>query len=123
MQQTIHGFLPGDRFATFAAEFSHTRSRHQRTSHCRSSVKKFVEELKTIVSNQRFCAPQQLSGNLLVMDFKYSDEAEAFRREFRTWLEANIPPRRDKATTKTSAARSCAPTTTTGTTPSNGIAR
>ncbi|HEX3409851.1 MAG TPA: acyl-CoA dehydrogenase family protein [Candidatus Binataceae bacterium] len=30
------------------------------------------------------------------MDFKYSDEAEAFRREFRTWLEANIPARRDK---------------------------
>ncbi len=30
------------------------------------------------------------------MDFKYSDEAEAFRREFRTWLEANIPPRRAK---------------------------
>jgi len=29
------------------------------------------------------------------MDFKYSDEAEAFRREFRTWLEANIPPRRN----------------------------
>jgi alkylation response protein AidB-like acyl-CoA dehydrogenase len=28
------------------------------------------------------------------MDFKYSEEAEAFRREFRTWLEANIPPRR-----------------------------
>jgi alkylation response protein AidB-like acyl-CoA dehydrogenase len=30
------------------------------------------------------------------MDFKYSDEAEAFRREFRTWLEANMPPRRAK---------------------------
>jgi alkylation response protein AidB-like acyl-CoA dehydrogenase len=29
------------------------------------------------------------------MDFKYSDEAEAFRREFRTWLEANMPPRRN----------------------------
>jgi alkylation response protein AidB-like acyl-CoA dehydrogenase len=28
------------------------------------------------------------------MDFKYSDEAEAFRREFRAWLEANQPPRR-----------------------------
>jgi hypothetical protein len=28
------------------------------------------------------------------MDFKYSDEAEAFRTEFRTWLEANLPPRR-----------------------------
>jgi alkylation response protein AidB-like acyl-CoA dehydrogenase len=28
------------------------------------------------------------------MDFKYSDEAEAFRRKFRTWLEANQPPRR-----------------------------
>jgi len=28
------------------------------------------------------------------MDFKSSDEAEAFRREFRTWLEANQPPRR-----------------------------
>jgi alkylation response protein AidB-like acyl-CoA dehydrogenase len=25
------------------------------------------------------------------MDFKYSDEAEAFRREFRAWLEANPP--------------------------------
>jgi alkylation response protein AidB-like acyl-CoA dehydrogenase len=31
------------------------------------------------------------------MDFKYSDEAEAFRREFRTWLEANIPPRRKRS--------------------------
>ncbi|HXR24323.1 MAG TPA: acyl-CoA dehydrogenase family protein [Candidatus Binataceae bacterium] len=30
------------------------------------------------------------------MDFKYSDEAEAFRREFRTWLEANQPPRRSR---------------------------
>ena len=30
------------------------------------------------------------------MDFKYSDEAEAFRREFRTWLEANLPPRRSR---------------------------
>jgi len=30
------------------------------------------------------------------MDFKYSDEAEAFRQEFRTWLEANMPPPRDK---------------------------
>jgi alkylation response protein AidB-like acyl-CoA dehydrogenase len=29
------------------------------------------------------------------MDFNYSDEAEAFRREFRTWLEANMPPRRN----------------------------
>jgi alkylation response protein AidB-like acyl-CoA dehydrogenase len=28
------------------------------------------------------------------MDFKYSDEAEAFRQEFRTWLAANMPPRR-----------------------------
>jgi len=28
------------------------------------------------------------------MDFKYSDEAEAFRGEFRSWLEANQPPRR-----------------------------
>ena len=28
------------------------------------------------------------------MDFKYSDEAEAFRREFRLWLEANMPQRR-----------------------------
>jgi len=27
------------------------------------------------------------------MDFKYSDEAEAFRREFRAWLQANLPPR------------------------------
>jgi alkylation response protein AidB-like acyl-CoA dehydrogenase len=27
------------------------------------------------------------------MDFNYSDEAEAFRREFRTWLQANLPPR------------------------------
>jgi alkylation response protein AidB-like acyl-CoA dehydrogenase len=25
------------------------------------------------------------------MDFKYSDEAENFRREFRAWLEANLP--------------------------------
>jgi alkylation response protein AidB-like acyl-CoA dehydrogenase len=33
------------------------------------------------------------------MDFKYSDEAEDFRREFRTWLEANIPPRRDQGET------------------------
>ena len=31
------------------------------------------------------------------MDFKYSDEAEAFRREFRAWLEANMPKRRDNA--------------------------
>jgi alkylation response protein AidB-like acyl-CoA dehydrogenase len=30
------------------------------------------------------------------MDFKYSDEADAFRQEFRTWLEANMPPPRDK---------------------------
>jgi alkylation response protein AidB-like acyl-CoA dehydrogenase len=30
------------------------------------------------------------------MDFKYCDEAEVFRREFRTWLEANIPPRRHR---------------------------
>ncbi len=30
------------------------------------------------------------------MDFKYSDEAEAFRKEFRSWLEANMPPRREK---------------------------
>jgi alkylation response protein AidB-like acyl-CoA dehydrogenase len=30
------------------------------------------------------------------MDFKYSDEAEAFRQEFRTWLEANMPPPREK---------------------------
>ena len=28
------------------------------------------------------------------MDFKYSNEAEAFRQEFRTWLAANMPPRR-----------------------------
>ena len=28
------------------------------------------------------------------MDFKYSDEAEAFRREFRLWIEANMPQRR-----------------------------
>ena len=27
------------------------------------------------------------------MDFNYSEEAEAFRREFRTWLVANVPPR------------------------------
>lgn len=27
------------------------------------------------------------------MDFKYSEEAEAFRREFRQWLEANVPRR------------------------------
>ena len=27
------------------------------------------------------------------MDFTYSDEAEAFRREFRAWLQANLPPR------------------------------
>ena len=27
------------------------------------------------------------------MDFKYSDEAEAFRREFRAWLDANPPAR------------------------------
>ncbi len=27
------------------------------------------------------------------MDFKYSAEAEAFRHEFRTWLEANMPKR------------------------------
>src|SRR5713101_7934152 len=27
------------------------------------------------------------------MDFNYSEEAEAFRREFRKWLEGNIPPR------------------------------
>jgi alkylation response protein AidB-like acyl-CoA dehydrogenase len=27
------------------------------------------------------------------MDFNYSDEAEAFRREFRQWLEANLPTR------------------------------
>ena len=25
------------------------------------------------------------------MDFKYSEEAEAFRQEFRAWLEANPP--------------------------------
>ena len=25
------------------------------------------------------------------MDFNYSEEAEAFRREFRTWLDANLP--------------------------------
>ncbi len=31
------------------------------------------------------------------MDFKYSDEAEAFRQEFRAWLEANMPPPRDKS--------------------------
>jgi alkylation response protein AidB-like acyl-CoA dehydrogenase len=30
------------------------------------------------------------------MDFKYSAEAEAFRREFRTWLEANMPKRRSE---------------------------
>ena len=30
------------------------------------------------------------------MDFKYSAEAEAFRREFRAWLEANMPPRRER---------------------------
>ena len=30
------------------------------------------------------------------MDFKYSDEAEAFRTEFRIWLEANLPPRRSR---------------------------
>jgi alkylation response protein AidB-like acyl-CoA dehydrogenase len=30
------------------------------------------------------------------MDFNYSDEAEAFRREFRTWLEANIPARHSR---------------------------
>jgi alkylation response protein AidB-like acyl-CoA dehydrogenase len=29
------------------------------------------------------------------MDFKYSDEAEAFRQEFRSWLEASLPARRD----------------------------
>ncbi|HZP45069.1 MAG TPA: acyl-CoA dehydrogenase family protein [Candidatus Binataceae bacterium] len=29
------------------------------------------------------------------MDFKYSEEAEAFRREFRAWLDANPPPRID----------------------------
>jgi len=27
------------------------------------------------------------------MDFNYSEKAEAFRREFRKWLEANLPPR------------------------------
>lgn len=31
------------------------------------------------------------------MDFKYSAEAEAFRREFRAWLEANMPQRRSSA--------------------------
>jgi alkylation response protein AidB-like acyl-CoA dehydrogenase len=30
------------------------------------------------------------------MDFKYSDEAEAFRSEFRTWLQANLPPRSER---------------------------
>jgi alkylation response protein AidB-like acyl-CoA dehydrogenase len=30
------------------------------------------------------------------MDFKYSAEAEAFRHEFRTWLEANMPKRRSE---------------------------
>ena len=29
------------------------------------------------------------------MDFNYSDEDEAFRREFRQWLEANAPRRAD----------------------------
>jgi alkylation response protein AidB-like acyl-CoA dehydrogenase len=27
------------------------------------------------------------------MDFNYSTEAESFRREFRNWLDANLPPR------------------------------
>ncbi len=31
------------------------------------------------------------------MDFKYSAEAEAFRQEFRTWLEANMPRRRPES--------------------------
>ncbi len=30
------------------------------------------------------------------MDFKYSDEAEAFRSEFRAWLQANLPPRSER---------------------------
>src|SRR5579864_9512504 len=29
------------------------------------------------------------------MDFNYSEEAETFRREFRAWLEANLPKRSD----------------------------
>jgi hypothetical protein len=37
---------------------------------------------------------QEWTGRAL-MDFKYSDEAEAFRREFRAWLEANIPHNND----------------------------
>jgi alkylation response protein AidB-like acyl-CoA dehydrogenase len=31
-----------------------------------------------------------------LMDFKYSDEAEAFRGEFRAWLQANLPPRSER---------------------------
>ena len=31
------------------------------------------------------------------MDFNYSEEAEAFRREFRAWLEANLPQREDRS--------------------------
>ena len=26
------------------------------------------------------------------MDFRYPAEAEAFRKEFRAWLDANLPP-------------------------------
>ena len=26
------------------------------------------------------------------MDFRYPEEAEAFRKEFRAWLDANLPP-------------------------------
>ncbi len=58
------------------------------------------------------------------MDFKYSDEAEAFRGEFRTWLEANhTTPTQPPTRTTTSAAKSSAPTRTTGNSPSTGIAR
>jgi hypothetical protein len=46
------------------------------------------------------------------MDFNYSDEDEAFRREFRTWLEANAPDepmqrwRADSSRTKTTGSAS-----------------
>src|SRR6266446_1799108 len=53
---------------------------------------------------KRVCSPQWVSMAARAafatrrdsMDFNYSEEAEAFRREFRAWLDANLPKSRQK---------------------------
>ena len=54
------------------------------------------------------------TGFVALMDFRYPPEAEAFRTEFRAWLDANLPDElsartrrlaRDRATHRSSALR------------------